>query len=172
MNTSKETRTRSRMRFLWIELLIRIAFIVIGGYLIFTKVFLIGQVSGMDMFPALKDGDAYAAFCLQEDYERGDVIVYELDGKRRVGRIVAVTNDTVEIGQDGVLRVNGTAEDAEITFATYPLSEEAINCPVSSDCFYVLGDYRTQAEDSRVLGEIHRSEICGKIITILRRQSL
>ncbi len=172
MKTKTEITPKRNMKFLWAELFLRIAVIIIGLYLVFTKVFMIGQVSGMDMFPAVKDGDAYVAFRLNDSYERNDVIVYERDGELRVGRIVGVTNDTVEIRQDGTLRVNGILQEGEITFKTLPPSDEDISYPVANDCYYVLGDYRTHATDSRTLGQIQQSEIRGKIITILRRQSI
>ena len=44
------------------SLLVRILVIAAAGYLFFTQLFLITQVSGMDMFPALKDGDLAIVF--------------------------------------------------------------------------------------------------------------
>jgi len=37
---------------------------------------------------------------------------------------------------------------------------------------FILGDYRTQSEDSRDFGAVPLDDIAGKVITVLRRRSL
>ena len=72
----------------------------------------------------------------------------------------------------GILLVNGTAQGGEILYPTYAL--EGIEYPfrVPENCLFVLGDYRTQATDSRALGPIPLEDVQGKVLTILRRRGL
>jgi len=43
---------------------------------------------------------------------------------------------------------------------------------VPEGCVYILGDYRTQSEDSRDFGAVPLEAVEAKVITLLRRRSL
>lgn len=154
------------------SLIVRVAVLAIAGWLLFTQVFLITQTSGQSMFPSLKDGDLAIVFRLQEDYAREDVIAYTVDGKRYFGRIIARETDVVTLDESGSLLVNGTTQSGEIMYPTY--AKEGIEYPyrVPNGCVFVLGDYRTQTQDSRDFGPISMDNVEGKVITILRRRGL
>lgn len=154
------------------SLLVRILIIAAAGYVFFTQLFLITQVSGMDMFPALKDGDLAIVFRMQQEYAKNDVIAYSTTEGLRFGRIVARESDVVFMDDSGSLQVNGTTQSGEILYPTYAV--EGIEYPfrVPEGCVFVLGDYRTTATDSRIYGPIPMEDVAGKVITILRRRGL
>lgn len=156
----------------YIDLLIRTLVLLLIFYIVLGHVFLVNQVKGMDMFPAVKDGDLYIAFRLHSNYQKNDVVVYENDGVKRIGRIVANQNDVVTIEDEGILRVNGTPQSGEIMYPTYPSISLEYPYKVQENHVFILGDFRTQSLDSRDLGSIPRNNIKGKIITILRRQGI
>ena len=133
---------------------------------------MITQVSGNAMFPAVKDGDLVIAFRIQQEYAKNDVVVYTADGEIRIGRIVARALDVVTLDDSGKLLVNGTNQAGEILYPTY--AKEGLIYPyaVPDDHVFVLGDYRTQTEDSRDFGPILMENVQGKVITILRRRGL
>lgn len=154
------------------SLFFRIIVLGLTAYLIFTQVFLITQNSGLGMFPAVKDGDLLIAFRLQKDYAKEDVIVATVDGKQEVARIIARETDVVTLDESGKLLVNGTAQSGEIMYPTY--AKEGLEYPyrVPEGHVFVLGDYRTNATDSRDFGPIPMKQVEGKVITILRRRGL
>lgn len=154
------------------SLLVRILVIAAAGYLFFTQLFLITQVSGMDMFPALKDGDLAIVFRLQQEYAKNDVIAYRTPDGLRFGRIAARAGDVVNMDDSGTWQVNGTTQSGEILYPTYAV--EGIEYPyrVPEGCVFVLGDYRTRATDSRIYGPISMEDVAGKVITIMRRRGL
>ena len=82
-------RSRLATRAAYGALLLRIAALLAAGYVFFTQLFLIVQVRGMDMFPALKDGDLAIVFRLQREYMQDDVIAYMAEDGLHFGRIVA-----------------------------------------------------------------------------------
>lgn len=156
----------------YLSLFWRIILLAVIGYLLFTQVFLITQASGIAMFPAIKDGDLMICFRLQQSYVKNDVVVYKVDGIRYVGRIIARETDVVTMDDSGTLQVNGTAQGGEILYPTY--AREGIEYPyrVSENHTFVLGDYRTQTQDSRDFGSISMDAVEGKVITIIRRRGL
>lgn len=156
----------------YVSLLLRILFLLLAGWILFTHVFLITQASGNGMFPAVKDGDLIIGFRLQQEYAKNDVVVYTADGKTHIGRIAAGAGDVVTLDDSGTLLVNGTAQSGEIMYPTY--AKEGMEYPyrVPEGEVFILGDYRTQTEDSRDFGSIPLENVQGKVITILRRRGL
>jgi len=168
----RKRRNRAAMREETINLFLRIIFIVVIGYLIFSQVFLLARVKGNEMFPALKDGDLIVGFRLQKDYIKNDVVTYMVNGQRKVGRYVAQEGDVLNMDDSGSLRINGTVQSGEIMYPTF--AKEGIEYPyqVPDDHIFILGDYRTQTIDSRDFGPIPMDDVEGKVITILRRRGL
>lgn len=155
----------------YVSLLLRLCVITLAVWVVFTQVFLISQCEGQGMFPAIEDGDLILAYRLHEDYAKGDVVVYELNGKQHLGRLIARSGDIVNM-DDGSFMVNGTVLGGEILYPTY--AKEGIEYPyrVPEGHLFLLGDYRTQATDSRDFGPVPLDNIKGKVITIVRRRGV
>ena len=156
----------------YVSLFSRVVVLALAAYVIFTQVFLITRNKGLDMFPAMKDGDLIIAYRLQRDYAKNDVVVYEVGGIQKVGRIIARGTDVVTLDESDSLLVNGTTQSGEILYPTY--AKEGVEYPykVPEKYVFVLGDYRTNTEDSRDYGPVSMNDIQGKVITILRRRGL
>lgn len=160
------------------RLAVRLIYLAVIFYLIFTYCFLITQCHGQDMFPAVKDGDLCVVFRTQtqrllgEKIVADDIIAYQTDGKRAFGRVVAVAGDVVMLNDSGSLMVNGVTEGGDIVFPTYALGDQVYPFRVPDGCVFVLGDYRVKTTDSRTLGPIPMESVEGKLITILRRREL
>ena len=154
------------------SLLLRLVVLAVVLYLLLTQVFLITQVSGNDMFPAVKAGDLVLAYRLQPVYAKNDVVVYRAEGKSRVGRIVGREGDVIMLDGSGNLLVNGTNQSGEILYPTYPGEGYAYPYVVPEQSFFILSDYRTRCEDSRDFGAVPAPKIAGKVITILRRRGI
>ena len=140
--------------------------------MLFTQVFVLTQASGNSMFPAIKDGDLLIGYRQQGIYAKNDVVLYRAGGKLRVGRILARENDLVNLDTSGTLVVNGSAQSGEILYPTY--AKDALEYPytVPEGSVFILGDYRTQSEDSRDFGAVPLTDLEAKVITLLRRRSI
>ena len=79
----------------------------------------------------------------------------------------------MDMDEDGKLFINEVQHAGEILYPSYA-RETGIEYPfnVPEGSYFVMGDYRTQTLDSRDFGAIHRNDVEGKVITILRRRSL
>lgn len=154
------------------SLLVKIAAMALTGWILFTQMFMFTQCLGMGMFPAIEDGDLVLVYRLHKDYRKGDVVMYSIDGDRLLGRIIALEDDRIMMDDTGTLVVNGNQEGGEIMYPTYAKPGTEYPFSVPEDTLYVLGDYRTQTEDSRDFGPIPMDDIQGKVITIVRRRGV
>lgn len=127
-------------------------------------------VEGNDMFPTLHDSDL--TLCTEKsEYKKNDIVFYEYEGKEYIGRVVAKGGDTVRITVGGELIVNGTTQTGEIIYPTYPPEKKDIQLDVPEGTVYILGDLRTQSEDSRLFGCIPLSDVPYKVMAMFRHRT-
>ncbi|MDO5400375.1 MAG: signal peptidase I [Eubacteriales bacterium] len=155
-----------------LALILRILGLALAVWLLLSQVFVITQVSGNSMFPALKDGDLVIGFRLQKEYAKNDVVLFRQEGKTQLGRIIARGTDVVTMDDTGTLLVNGTPQSGEILYPTYAKEGYEYPLRVPEDALFLLGDYRTQCTDSRDFGPVNLNAVEAKVITILRRRGL
>ena len=143
-------------------------------YILFAYIIGIMSMPSNDMYPRIDGGDMLLYYRLDKDPKAQDIIAFEKNDTRYVSRVVAVEGDTVEIIDDGTVKVNGNSlMEGNIFYETYRL-EGYTKYPLVLDegeCF-VLSDSRRGSEDSRYYGPVKYSEIVGTIITIMRRNNL
>jgi len=154
------------------SLCLQIAAIAVTLALVFGQVFLLHRNQGLEMYPAVRDGDLVMAYRLHRAYGKGDLIVYRLDGDLRLGRIAAMGTDVIMIDGSGSLTVNGSPRNGEILYPTYERDTITYPLRVQEGTAFVLGDYRTQSRDSRDFGPIPMDDIQGKVIFLVRRRGL
>jgi len=127
-------------------------------------------VQGPSMEPTLVDGNrllvSKIAYKIGEP-ERGDVVVlrYPLDpSKDYIKRIVGVGGDTVEI-RLGRLYVNGQLQQE--SYIQYPGLYNMAAITVPDGSVFVMGDHRTNSEDSRYFGCVNKELLKGKAVYII-----
>ena len=145
-----------------------------------------GRIIGVDghsMDPTLNDQDMLYLSSFRYEPQQGDIVVlhknFEGINKPIVKRVIAVGGQTVDINDaDGLVYVDGVPLDEPYTngLPSYRLPNSIANVTypytVPEGCFFVLGDYRTQFEDSRDFGPVPLEDVQAKVITLLRRRSL
>lgn len=169
MSEQNQTSIKENLMFLILKLIIFAALLAV------TFIFLFGicRCSDDSMSPAFKDGDLAIYYRLQKEHNPSEAVVIEKDGEVQVRRIVAREGDVVDITAEG-LKINGyLQQETEIYTETLPYTQ-GITFPltVGKDEFFVLGDNRTNAKDSRIYGTIKKDEIKGTVITLLRHRGL
>lgn len=163
----KSTSLKEDILFLVLKLLI---FLVLIAVLVFF-VFGICRCSDNMMSPAFKDGDLAIYYRMQKEFHPSDTVIIEKDGETQIRRIIAKSGDSVEITADG-LKINGyLQQETGIYTETLPYTE-GISFPITleENEYFVLGDNRSGAKDSRIYGAIKKEEIKGTVITLLRHR--
>jgi signal peptidase I len=148
--------------------------IVVGALLValLVKTFLIQAffIPSLSMFSTLDEGDRVLVNKLSYrlgDVDRGDVIVFERPAnvtdteiKDLIKRVVALPGETVE-GRDGAVYVDGrrlkeTYLDDGTETSDFPAKK------IGEGKLWVMGDNRTNSEDSRVFGPIDDDLVVGR----------
>jgi signal peptidase I len=151
---------------------------VIGGGIaiaLLVEAFLIQAfwIPSPSMEPTLNVGDRVLVNKLSyklHDVHRGDVVVFERppgtstgeDGeiKDLIKRVVAIGGDTIE-GRQGDVYVNGEVIDEDYLEPGTPTDNLPL-MTIPEGHVFVMGDNRTNSEDSRIFGPIDEDVIVGR----------
>jgi len=151
---------------------------VIGGGIaiaLLVEAFLIQAfwIPSPSMEPTLDVGDRVLVNKLSykfHDVHRGDVVVFERppgastgeDGeiKDLIKRVIAVGGDTIE-AREGEVYVNGEVVDENYLEPGTPTDNLPLTT-IPDGHLFVMGDNRTNSEDSRVFGPIDEDDIVGR----------
>ena len=140
----------------------------------FTFLFGIITVERNDMFPQVHAGDM-TVFFRPGSFAKQDAVVYDSPDGPAAGRILACPGDIVDITDSGQITINGNIMPAQKRLGIYEETEkqeDGISYPavLGEDEYFVLGDNRTEARDSRVYGCIDKEDIRGVIFLLIRRR--
>lgn len=157
-----------------VSFLTHLAAIAVMLWVLFGLIFGLTPMRNEDMSPRISAGDLMLYYRLNQTWHTQDVVVLEKDGVTYTARIVAQSGDTVEITDQAELKVNGSIVLENDIYYSTPQYDTQVQYPVTLEegTFFVLCDYREGAKDSRYYGPVKRSEIKGKVITVLRRSGL
>ena len=170
-----ETKKKARKGmsdFQWFAMQVLIFVIVL--YVLFAHIIGITTMPNADMYPRIDSGDFLMYYRLDKDPKAQDVVVFEKNDTRYVGRVIAVQGDTIEIKKDGSVIINGfSMTETNIFYETFPL-EGFTTYPLTlqaGQCF-IMEDQRQGTEDSRYFGPVNYNELDGTVITVMRRTNL
>ena len=169
----KQKKHRSPMTPVQI-LLLNLLIVISVLWLLFGFVIGVAIAPNDDMSPAVRSKDLLLYYRLDQSYLAQDTVVFVKNNTTYIGRVVAVSGDSVDISDDGKLIINGhTVSEPEIRNAT-PRYEGFVKYPVQlgNDEYFILADARGGAEDSRYFGTVERSEIYGKAFALIRRHGI
>jgi len=152
---------------------IKIVVIVLAFALIFSFAYGLERNTDPDMFPMVKDGDLLLFYRLDKNYDIGDLVLLDFNGKHEVRRVVAKAEDTIDITKSGLM-INGMLQQEPNIYQKTERYANEIQFPVTlqKDQIFVLGDQRENATDSRVYGPVNTKDTLGTVITFIRRRNL
>jgi signal peptidase I len=101
---------------------------------------------------------------------RGDIVVFERppnasndgdDIEDLIKRVIAVSGDTIE-ARDGVVFVNDEQVDESSYLAASTVTDNLPRQSIPEGKVFVMGDNRTDSQDSRFFGPIDEETIVGR----------
>lgn len=154
-----------------IFLFLKIIIFLLLGIMVFRFVFGVFRCNDDMMYPAVKAGDLAVFYRLQKEYQPSNVVVVEKNGEKQIRRVIAMPGDEVDITSEGLL-INGYLQQEAEIFTDISPYVNGIEFPilVGEDEYFVLGDNRINAKDSRIYGTVKKAEIKGVVMTLIRRR--
>ncbi|MBQ3552171.1 MAG: signal peptidase I [Clostridia bacterium] len=162
MNAPKERTEKNASRHAKIaalDILMRIAIALFVVFLVFTTIFVPISVVGEGMSPMLQNGEIVLMSTISKHIatpKRGEAVVYEQDGKRWIGRIIACPGESIQV-QNGNVYVN----DQYLDEATYRLDDSVFDLEkqvIPQGAVFVMCDDRSEMDG---MGIITYEEIQG-----------
>lgn len=152
-------------------LIMKIGFICLFFYAIFSFLFGITRVKDMEMTSSVREGDIVVYNRLEKDYLWWDCVAVEYNGQVQIRRVVATGGDTVDITEEG-LKVNGYLQSERYITEQTRRYAEGIEFPITlaEGQIFVLGDARYDATDSRIYGPVNQKDTLGKVMLVIRRR--
>lgn len=145
-------------------------------FVLFGIVFGVTTVNGEDMAPALRDGDIVLYFRLGQEYDPGDLLIYEHGDEKHLGRVAAAAGTMVDKSEGGILLINGRIHPPQkkqgLFYETHARSKIEYPLKVPPESYFVLGDRRSDAKDSRDFGPVKGDEVKGKVFTVIRKKNI
>ncbi|HEY9127369.1 MAG TPA: signal peptidase I [Acidobacteriaceae bacterium] len=164
--SSPEPHTPSR-RSAWILWFRDLSISSIAAFLIITFLYQPVRVEGISMLPRLENEDRLFVnkFIYHfSNIERGDVIVFRYPRNPQtsyIKRVVAIPGDHFRIDR-GQVYVNNKPISEPYVPEEYRDTRSYDEITVPADEYFVLGDHRSIAADSREFGPVKRDLIYGK----------
>ncbi len=124
------------------------------------------EFEGTNMEPTIMDGEVCTIDkidYLLSDPRRGDVVLFTINAGSRMSRVIGLPGETITI-EDGAVYIDGTIfyepylPDGTIT------ESDTKEFKVPDDYYFMMGDNRTQSNDSRTGGFISLDAIEGEVI--------
>lgn len=125
------------------------------------------RVDGLSMYPTLHDGDLVLMLPIIRKLNRYDVVDFHppgLDGQTYIKRVIGMPGETIQI-KYGSVYVDGEKleDDLHISIKDRGIARNQIQ--LGDDEYFVLGDNRNHANDSRYFGVVKRSRIKKRMYT-------
>lgn len=146
-----------------------IAAVLLFSFLIVKYVGQRTEVIGSSMVPTLEDGNQLITDKITYRFrepERFDIVVFphEPMNEYYIKRIIGMPGETVEIGGDGTIYINGAVLEENYGYGETSPQEMTGEVVLGENEYFVLGDNREISLDSRYaeVGNIPRSLIIGR----------
>ena len=135
------------------------------AFIIHTFLFMMIEVQGSSMIETLHTGDRIASTIIDMKIngpQRGEILILRYPGgkDRVIKRVIAVPGDTIAIA-NGLTILNGEALDEP--YVKYPrVRDNMATITLDEDEYFVMGDNRSNSNDSRAVGPVKRDMFIAK----------
>lgn len=148
----------------WLPFILTILMIVLIRTYVVTPV----RVDGTSMYNTLNDGNILLLEKYDQNYERFEIVVFEINGEKLIKRVIGLPGETVEY-KNNTLYINGEKINEEYGYGdTSDFYLEELNSnKVPDNHYFVLGDNRNNSLDSRYFGCISKDKIIGSVRYVL-----
>jgi signal peptidase I len=146
--------------------LVRVAVLIVTGFVIYKFVLLHIQIVGISMLPTYADRSTHFVnqiAYLWHEPQRGDVVAIRMAGihEMYMKRIIGLPGETVAF-VDGRVLINGEVLDEPYEKTACDWNRDPVKLGATE--YFVVGDNRTMPIELHTFGKVERNRIVGKAI--------
>lgn len=126
-------------------------------------------VQGGSMLTTYRTGDLALVNTVSREFGRKDIVVFNdpvHPDRTLVARIIGLPSERVEV-KNGDVFINGKVLDETAYWSDESVTNGTVSVTLAGDEYFVLGDNRVTAFDSREFGAIIKESIKGRIFYTL-----
>ncbi len=121
-------------------------------------------VNGSSMEPTLLNKEILLLSKNNQNIERFDVVVLEINGERLVKRVVGLPGEHLKYVNNHLYINHNMLEEQYLEKQTNNFNIDELGfSTIPYNSYFVLGDNRTSSKDSRFFGMININQIIGKV---------
>jgi len=121
-------------------------------------------VNGSSMEPTLLNKEILLLSKNNQNIERFDVVVLEINGERLVKRVVGLPGEHLKYVNNHLYINHNMLEEQYLEKQTNNFNIDELGfSTIPYNAYFVLGDNRTSSKDSRFFGMININQIIGKV---------
>ncbi len=121
-------------------------------------------VNGSSMEPTLLNKEILLLSKNNQNIERFDVVVLEINGERLVKRVVGLPGEHLKYINNHLYINHNMLEEQYLEKQTNNFNIDELGfSTIPYNSYFVLGDNRTSSKDSRFFGMININQIIGKV---------
>jgi len=124
------------------------------------------EIAGINMEPTIMDGQVCTvdeSAYITSDPKRGDVVLFIINANSFLSRVIGLPGETITI-KDGAVYIDGTILDEPYLPDDTITESDTKEFKVPDNYYFVMGDNRTQSNDSRTGGSIPLDIIEAKVL--------
>lgn len=162
----RRVKYRARLKTVILTTVYTLITVAAAAVLVATLFLPVLQIYGESMSPALSEGETVVAL-KNKEVKSGDIVAFYYNNKILIKRVVATAGDTVNIGSDGTVYVNGDAlNEPYLAEKSRGTCDIELPYAVPEGRYFVMGDQRSVSADSRMraVGCVSQEQIIGKVI--------